>query len=62
MIKNLSKRGFIIVMVFLSAFTLNFMVGSGAWAQQELLVSAAASLANALKDVGKRFEAANPGT
>ncbi|RJR32663.1 MAG: molybdate ABC transporter substrate-binding protein [Desulfobacteraceae bacterium] len=32
-----------------------------AWAQQELLVSAAASLTNAFGEAGKRFEAANPG-
>jgi molybdate transport system substrate-binding protein len=36
--------------------------GSGAaHAQQELLVSAAASLTNAFGEVGKQFEAANPG-
>ena len=32
-----------------------------AHAQQELLVSAAASLTNAFGDVGKQFETANPG-
>ncbi|RJR32809.1 MAG: molybdate ABC transporter substrate-binding protein [Desulfobacteraceae bacterium] len=31
------------------------------WAQHELLVSAAASLANAFREAGKQFEAANPG-
>jgi len=40
---------------------LNSVTHKSACAQQELLVSAAASLTNAFKDVGKQFEAANPG-
>ena len=44
-----------------AVFGLNSMFGNAAWAQQELLVSAAASLTNAFKEVGKQFEAANPG-
>ena len=59
--RSLLKRGFVLAMVFLSVFALNSIAGNAAWAQQELLVSAAASLTNAFKDVGKQFEAANPG-
>lgn len=54
------KRIFIPATVFLSIFAFNSTAGK-AWAQQELLVSAAASLTNAFKDLGKQFEAANPG-
>jgi molybdate transport system substrate-binding protein len=39
------------------------LLSSGmALAEQELTVSAAASLTNAFPDIGKKFEAANPGT
>jgi molybdate transport system substrate-binding protein len=60
--RSLLKRGFVLVMVFFCIFALNSIVGNGAWAQQELLVSAAGSLTNAFGEVGKQFEKANPGT
>ena len=43
------------------ALTLCLFQGGGAFAAQELIVSAAASLTNAFQDVGKKFEAQNPG-
>ncbi len=58
---NAWKRISIVVTVFLCIFGLNSISGKAAWAQQELLVSAAASLTNAFGEVGKQFEAANPG-
>jgi molybdate transport system substrate-binding protein len=44
-----------------SLFALQCVKSGAAHAQQELLVSAAASLTNAFEDVGTQFEAANPG-
>ncbi|MDD5207429.1 MAG: molybdate ABC transporter substrate-binding protein [Desulfobacterales bacterium] len=58
---SLLKRSIVLTMVSLPVFALNSVTDKAAWAQQELLVSAAASLTNAFKDVGKQFEAANPG-
>lgn len=55
------KRISIVVTVFLCVFVLSSFSGKAAWAQQELLVSAAASLTNAFGEAGKQFEAANPG-
>ena len=59
--RSLCKRGFVLATVFLSSLLLNCVAANVARAQQELLVSAAASLTNAFQDVGKQFEAANPG-
>ncbi|PKN65735.1 MAG: molybdate ABC transporter substrate-binding protein [Deltaproteobacteria bacterium HGW-Deltaproteobacteria-15] len=58
---GLLKRGLVLAVVSLPVFALNSVTDKAACAQQELLVSAAASLTNAFKDVGKQFEAANPG-
>ncbi len=55
------KRTFVLAAVFLGIFALNSIAVKAAWAQQELLVSAAASLTNAMREVGKQFEEANPG-
>ncbi len=43
------------------AMMLSLFQPGGAFAAQELIVSAAASLTNAFQDVGKKFEAGNPG-
>ncbi|MEW6666273.1 MAG: molybdate ABC transporter substrate-binding protein [Thermodesulfobacteriota bacterium] len=59
--KSVLTPGRVPTMVFLSALALNSIASSVSWAQQELLVSAAASLANAFGEVGKQFEKANPG-
>jgi len=48
------------IVIFLSLW-LQCFGGDAAHAQQEILVSAAASLANAFTDVGKQFETSNPG-
>jgi molybdate transport system substrate-binding protein len=58
---NMWKRIAIVATVLLCILVLNSISGKAAWAQQELLVSAAASLTNAFGEVGKRFEAANSG-
>ncbi len=50
--------------VWLRSLLLSLMLlfyANGALADQELIVSAAASLTNAFREVGKKFEAANPG-
>ena len=47
--------------VALLAFIVSLFHAGCAFAGQELIVSAAASLTNAFQDVGKKFEAANPG-
>lgn len=59
--RSLLKRRFVLVMVFLSVLLLNSVAGNAAREQDELLVSAAASLTNAFEELGKQFEAANPG-
>jgi molybdate transport system substrate-binding protein len=41
-------------------FTISFV--ADAFAEQELIVSAAASLTDAFNEIGKKFESANPGT
>lgn len=46
--------------LFLATFGLMLAV-NGLCAEQELIVSGAASLTNAFTDIGKKFEAANPG-
>jgi len=52
----------LVVSLALSSFLALQCFGSGAaHAQQELVVSAAASLTNAFGEVGKQFEAVNPG-
>jgi molybdate transport system ATP-binding protein len=48
-------------MALFSFFALRCFGSGAAHAQQELLVSAGASLTNAFTDAGKQFEAANPG-
>ena len=53
---------YLVVSIALSSFlALQCFGSSAANAQQELLVSAAASLTNAFEELGKQFEAANPG-
>jgi len=49
------------LMVFLSSLMLPVFHTGSVFAEQELIVSAAASLTNAFHDVGKKFEALNPG-
>lgn len=51
----------VISLAAFSVLALSCAFGTKAIAQQELIVSAAASLTNAFKEVGKQFEAANPG-
>jgi len=52
----------LVATVALSSFLALQCFGNGAaGAQQDLLVSAAASLTNAFRDAGKQFEEANPG-
>ena len=55
------KRFSMLVAFFFCFFALSSIAVKTAWAQQELLVSAAASLTNAFEEIGKQFEAANPG-
>jgi len=47
--------------IALLAFMVFLFNAGGALAEQELIVSAAASLTNAFQDVGKKFEAEHPG-
>ncbi len=46
-----------VLITILSVFLLTFVTGYSAFAQQELTVSAAASLTNAFKEIGGAFEA-----
>ena len=55
------KRGCVVVRFVLLVLILSLFYSEGASAAQELIVSAAASLTNAFQDVGKKFEAENPG-
>ncbi len=48
--------------VSLCIFVLFISLVEVAFAEQELIVSAAASLTNAFPEIGKKFESANPGT
>jgi len=50
------------VALFLALAILPALHVGSASAEQEIIVSAAASLTNAFTEVGKKFEAANPGT
>jgi molybdate transport system substrate-binding protein len=49
------------LLVLLSVLLLPFFYSGSVHAEQELTVSAAASLTNSFQEIGKRFEAANPG-
>jgi molybdate transport system substrate-binding protein len=51
--------GLMAALVFLGMF---WMKEARAVAEQELIVSAAASLTNAFQEIGQKFESANPGT
>jgi molybdate transport system substrate-binding protein len=55
------NKCFVASIALASFFAFQCFASCAANAQQELLVSAAASLTNAFTDVGKQFEAANPG-
>ncbi len=56
------KRKLVVcVVAALAFFGLSWMGPSRASAEQELIVSAAASLTNAFQEVGRKFEKANPG-
>ena len=60
--KRRISRLYLLASIAFSSFLAIQCFGSGAaHAQQELVVSAAASLTNAFGDVGKQFEASNPG-
>jgi molybdate transport system substrate-binding protein len=59
--KGLFNKYIVVSVILFSFFALPCVGISAAYAQQELLVSAAASLTHAFEDVGKQFEAANPG-
>jgi molybdate transport system substrate-binding protein len=59
--RRLFNKCSVLSFILLSLFALPCSGVGSAYAQQELLVSAAASLTNAFEDVGKQFEAANPG-
>jgi molybdate transport system substrate-binding protein len=49
------------LLVLLSLLLLPLVYSGSVFAEQELTISAAASLTNSFQDVGKKFEAANPG-
>jgi len=53
---------FQIVVVVFFIIGLSILHTGNVWAEQELTVSAAASLTNAFPEIGKKFESANPGT
>jgi|SRR5208337_274212 len=55
------KNSYAARLIALLALILSLFMAGGALAVQELIVSAAASLTNAFQDVGKKFEAENPG-
>ena len=59
--RRVLHRCFVAFIVLSSFFALQCFGRGAADAQQELLVSAAASLTNAFTDLGKQFETANPG-
>ena len=60
--KRSISRLYLLASIAFSSFLALQSFGSGAaHAQQELVVSAAASLTNAFGDVGKQFETSNPG-
>ncbi|MHC1726997.1 MAG: molybdate ABC transporter substrate-binding protein [Syntrophobacteraceae bacterium] len=56
------KRAIPFVFPLLCLLVLPFSFAGIAFAEQELIVSAAASLTNAFGEIGKKFESANPGT
>jgi molybdate transport system substrate-binding protein len=56
------KRRTSLLAAIFGLFALLSTTADTACAEQELIVSAAASLTNAFGDIGKQFEAANPGT
>src|SRR5208283_5190236 len=56
------KRAIFYLVALLCSLALPFSFVAAASADQELIVSAAASLTNAFGEIGKKFENANPGT
>ena len=56
------KRAIFFLVSLLCSLVLPFSFVTAASAEQELIVSAAASLTNAFGEIGKKFESANPGT
>ena len=56
------KRAIFYLVALLCSLVLPFSFVAAASADQELIVSAAASLTNAFGEIGKKFESANPGT
>src|SRR5208283_5443239 len=56
------KRAIFYLVALLCSLALPFSFVAAASADQELIVSAAASLTNAFGEIGKKFESANPGT
>jgi len=59
--RRVLNKCLVVSIALFSLLAFQSFASSAAHAQQELLVSAAASLTNAFTDVGKQFEAANPG-
>jgi molybdate transport system substrate-binding protein len=59
--RRVFNKCLVVSIVLISLFVLQCFGSGVAHAQQELIVSAAASLTNAFEDVGRQFEAANPG-
>jgi molybdate transport system substrate-binding protein len=59
--RRLFNQCIVVSVILLPLFAFQCFGSGAAYAQQELLVSAAASLTNAFTDVGKQFETANPG-
>ncbi len=55
------KRKLMVGLVVVLALVGTFSMNEAKAADQELLVSAAASLTNAFQEIGQKFEAANPG-
>lgn len=59
--RRLFDKCIVVSVILFPLFALPCFGSGAAYAQQELLVSAAASLTNAFTDVEKQFETANPG-
>lgn len=59
--RRLFDQCIVVSVILFSHIALPCFGKGAAYAQQELLVSAAASLTNAFTDAGKQFETANPG-
>lgn len=57
--KSMKRAAYCFVCFSVLAFSI--LLGANAFAEQEISISAAASLTDAFKDIGKKFGSANPG-